>query len=37
MPGRWKRDFFVREVGMLERLAKMVHGILSKDVYRATE
>jgi hypothetical protein len=31
-----KGIFFVREVGVLERLAKMVHGILSKDVYRAS-
>jgi hypothetical protein len=31
-----KGIFFVREVGMLERLAKMVYGILSKDVYRAS-
>ena len=28
--------FFVREVGMLERLGKMFHSVLSKDLYHAS-
>lgn len=28
--------FFVREVGMLERLGKMFHSVLSKDIYHAS-
>jgi hypothetical protein len=28
--------FFVREVGVLERLSKMFHSVLSKDIYRAS-
>lgn len=28
--------FFVREVGMLERLGKMFRSVLSKDIYRAS-
>ena len=28
--------FYVREVGMLERLGKMFHSVFSKDIYRAS-